>query len=342
MKIMASLFILVIAIINIAAFDLDVPQRTPRCENGRSDRVFFIHNRKAGGTTVRHFLGEQQHCRSPQLFRGFVEESTVFNVTRLKEPGTVFITVLREPIISSYHFEGKGSFGEWVAAVQRDRKRGRPNFIWMEVQNYYVQRLSGYRWHGAGPKWPTGLAKEDKTAPQWDALYKRAISVLQKMDIVFVMDFFPELGLGHSRPRSLGVRASDKPGHKIIITPAELDTLKEWNQWDSLLYAEARKIAVTQLSAFGLGNYNTKVNASSHSGRTVVGAQIMLDSMLLEGKSDNANDIEKKVYTSLLSKSSCARDITSKWGEPIARLKGKVNCRNLRQVHSGTRLQSTG
>ena len=98
MKIMASLFILVIAIINIAAFDLDVPQRTPRCENGRSDRVFFIHNRKAGGTTVRHFLGEQQHCRSPQLFRGFVEESTVFNVTRLKEPGTVFITVLREPI----------------------------------------------------------------------------------------------------------------------------------------------------------------------------------------------------------------------------------------------------
>jgi hypothetical protein len=84
----------------------------------RASRVFFLHNRKAGGTTVRKWLGEQQLCQ--KRFTAFVEESVVFNVSRLSEPGTVFITALREPvsrILSSYRFEGQGSFEEWVLKV---------------------------------------------------------------------------------------------------------------------------------------------------------------------------------------------------------------------------------
>ena len=46
----------------------------------------------------------------------------------------------------------------------------------------------------------------------------------------------------------------------------------------------------------------------------------MPDSMLLEGKSDNANDIEKK-YTHLYCRNRLG--YYEQMGEPIARLKGK-------------------
>jgi hypothetical protein len=84
----------------------------------KGSRVLFLHNRKAGGTTVRKWLGEQQLCHG--RFTAFVEESYVMNVTRLREPGTVFITALREPVsrvVSSYKFEGEGTFAEWVEKV---------------------------------------------------------------------------------------------------------------------------------------------------------------------------------------------------------------------------------
>jgi hypothetical protein len=76
-------------------------------------RAYFVHNRKAGGTTVRKWLGDQQICHD--RFTSFVEESMVFNVSRLAEPGTVFLTAVRDPvgrILSSYKFEGEGTFAQ--------------------------------------------------------------------------------------------------------------------------------------------------------------------------------------------------------------------------------------
>jgi hypothetical protein len=72
-----------------------------------------VHNRKAGGTTVRKWLGDQQICHN--RFTSFVEESTVLNVSLLAAPGTVFVTAFRDPvgrIMSSYKFEGEGTFAE--------------------------------------------------------------------------------------------------------------------------------------------------------------------------------------------------------------------------------------
>ncbi len=46
-----------------------------------SSQVYFLHNRKAGGTAVRMWLGDQQICHN--VFVGFVEEGLVFNASRL-------------------------------------------------------------------------------------------------------------------------------------------------------------------------------------------------------------------------------------------------------------------
>lgn len=56
----------------------------------KAARSIFLHNRKAGGTTIRKWLGHQQICQ--HHFIGFVEEAMVMNVSRLSEKGTVFVT----------------------------------------------------------------------------------------------------------------------------------------------------------------------------------------------------------------------------------------------------------
>jgi len=53
-----------------------------------------------------------------------------------------------------------------------------------QVQNYYVQRFSGYRWWGKGPTWPNERVETDPTAPDWSRLYKRALEVLLQFDVV--------------------------------------------------------------------------------------------------------------------------------------------------------------
>ncbi len=68
-----------------AVLSRTVPVRTPEDkEEARncvgfgqeSSRIYFFHNRKAGGTAIRSFLGEQQICR--HRFTAFVEVSTGF------------------------------------------------------------------------------------------------------------------------------------------------------------------------------------------------------------------------------------------------------------------------
>ena len=68
-------------------------------------------------------------------------------------------------------------FVQWTEKVQRERAGGRRGRIWMEVQNYYVQRFSGYRWKGVGPPWPDGRSTRDPSAPNWPQLYARALEV---------------------------------------------------------------------------------------------------------------------------------------------------------------------
>ena len=67
---------------------------------------------------------------------------------------------------------------QWMQKVQMERTGGKRGRVWMEVQNYYVQRFSGYRWKGLGPDWSKGESSEhDPSAPNWAQLFDRAVEV---------------------------------------------------------------------------------------------------------------------------------------------------------------------
>jgi|MDSY01.1.fsa_nt_gb hypothetical protein len=178
---------------------------------------------------MRHWLGVQQICH--HSFAAFVEESNVLNVTRFAEPGTIFVTALREPIariMSSFVFEGSTkSFGAWVDEVSGERTRGRPTRVWMEVQNYYTQRLSGVRWRGKGPSWPEGRSDNDRTAPDWSKLYERALVSLRNQDWIFIMESFD-----NSTQMAHGAAAVRKPAPALFFrepfTPVILMRLRSF------------------------------------------------------------------------------------------------------------------
>jgi len=283
-------------------------------ENGA--RVYFLHNRKAGGTTVRKWLGYQQICQG--RFTGFVEEATVFNVSRLCEQGTLFVTALRDPVSrikSSYKFEGEGTFAQWLVKVQKERTMGHKGRIWMEVQNYYVQRLSGYRWKGLGPSWPRGRADGDESAPDWRRLFERALAVLESFDVVFIVeemdrretlragamqlglrDFAERADLGHERVR----RYTRGPVPVLNLTATEEATLAEWNAWDTKLFAAARARAAADAESLAV--------------------------LTSPGVAPSANN--------------CAGDMRSKWGEPLERQRQKLTCRR-RQAGDGKARHAT-
>jgi hypothetical protein len=197
---------------------------------------------------MRHWLGVQQICH--HSFAAFVEESNVLNVTRFAEPGTIFVTALREPIariMSSFVFEGSTkSFGAWVDEVSGERTRGRPTRVWMEVQNYYTQRLSGVRWRGKGPSWPEGRSDNDRTAPDWSKLYERALVSLRNQDWIFIMESFD-----NSTQMAHGAAAVRKPAPALFFrepfTPVILMRLRSFVR--SLALSLARSLAETDGTA---------------------------------------------------------------------------------------------
>ena len=114
----------------------EAARRCVLAHGNRGARAFFIHNRKAGGTTIRKWLGGHQLCHN--RFLGFVNEAEVMNVTRLAENGTLFVTALRRPverILSSYKFEGEGPFSKYVYDRASERTRANKFRIWMEARS---------------------------------------------------------------------------------------------------------------------------------------------------------------------------------------------------------------
>ena len=181
-----------------------------------------------------------------------------------------------------------------------------------QVSNYYTQRLSGFRWRSRGPVWPTQRSGDDQTAPNWELLYQRARTVLMQFDYVFVTESFNDQlamargalamgladaaeeigahGIGHKQPRSYTRGASKR---NASLTKSEWDTLQDWNQWDIKLFADAQRLA------------SPANRSDSGEVLSMVGAA--------QGHSAPAPSV-------------CASSIEEKWGEPISRLKGKVNC----------------
>jgi len=103
----------------------------------KGGRVYFLHNRKAGGTTLRRWLSHLV-CKGKCI--GVVNERLLFPVSYLlssRSKGTVFLTALRDPIDrikSLYLFAGSGRFTRWIRSVQIYRQREKEGYIWMEIQ----------------------------------------------------------------------------------------------------------------------------------------------------------------------------------------------------------------
>ena len=295
-------------------------------------------------------------------FTAFVEEAQVFNVSRLDAPGTLFVTALRDPvrrIKSSYKFEGEGTFADYVHKLQRERQGGRAGRIWMECQNYYVQRLSGYRWKGAGPKWPEGRSGADPTAPDWAGLYARALAVLQAFDVVFIVEEMDHhetmrraaaqmgiLALGGTGNRTAAAsggggvaelghdrlpRYTRGPAPKLALTADEEAALVEWNSWDTKLFeaAKARAAAEHQSRRFsGIeGAPPPRVPAPSSFG---LRRCLPYGSSPAVTRPSSAPSPFRRAGRGeelpSVPASHCVADIASKWGEPIERLRARLPC----------------
>jgi len=317
----------------------------------KAARVLFLHNRKAGGTTVRKWLGEQQLCA--KKFTAFVEESNVMNVSRLREPGTIFVTALREPlsrIVSSYNFEGEGSFAEWVLKVQNERAGGRKGRVWMEVQNYYVQRLSGYRWKGHGPSWDERGVGPTSDYPDWEALFHRALKVMNSFDVVFLVDEFHTPGTLEMGAAQMGIPTPSRHRLSHNTSSGSDNTRASTGSHQAAVSPTVKDVYYAGFGHARVARY-TKGRAPGFNLSRVDEATLKAwnywDTKLFEAAKERARSDKQSQGSSLPSSrrrlsvnrtpnpvappplSSCAVNIHEKWCEPIARLRGRVSCHHL-------------
>ena len=220
----------------------------------------------------------------------------------------------------------------------------------MEVQNYYVQRLSGYRWKGLGPQWPHGTAGDDPSAPNWESLFHRAVDVMMQFDVVFIVEEMKShevMAAGASQmgihrwvvslsPPSFYVEKFDVGfcyfvvsstdvhdlGHENVprytrgpvptlnLSIAEETTLREWNSWDTKLFEAAKAKAHADASATKTKTHAAQLGALSES--NAAAAAPSLD--------------------------SCARELGLKWGEPIERQRSRgISCLSKKhKMHLGS------
>ena len=142
----------------------------------------------------------RQWQRALQILRAGAEG---FNSDLLTEPGTLVVTMLRHPIsriFSSYFFEGRftlkqrsrrpenaQSIAGWYDAIDIERRKNAPRrSIWLDVQNYYIQVLSGHRWQRPVAR---SAANASFDNVEWRADYEKAAAILGAFDVVLVMEW---------------------------------------------------------------------------------------------------------------------------------------------------------
>jgi hypothetical protein len=202
-----------------------------------------------------------------------VQERKVFNSDLLTEPGTLVVTMLRHPIsriLSSYFFEGRftlkqrsrrpenaQSIAGWYDAIDIERRKNAPRrSIWLDVQNYYIQVLSGHRWQRPVAR---SAANASFDNAEWRADYEKAAAILGAFDVVLVMEWLhcreqsewlqQRLGLSEaiSQARQLNRRTINPARLYAKVNASDLELLYQLNEWDLRLYDHARSITRAQI-----------------------------------------------------------------------------------------------
>ena len=179
-----------------------------KCRTSGHGRVFFQHMRKAGGTTMRRWM-QHEKCMKADSFEGVVQERKPFNITLFREPGMLYMTALRHPvnrIVSAYFFEGRWkqkdhrrrsedavSMKDWFKHVSGERRRGTQLSLWMDVENYYVQMMSGRR-HREQIRLNPAIPMEAEVAAEWENDFHDAVNVMLSFDLVIVTEWLHEPG----------------------------------------------------------------------------------------------------------------------------------------------------
>lgn len=224
-------------------------------------RIFFLHMRKAGGTTVRAVLNRV--CTRLKIAFDHGEGVPLESCGAMDE-NTFLVVNFRHPvdrICSQYNYEGRrflagsGSseppgawdslvhFGNWFE--QRDAVTGpeaRP--LWTVTKNYYVKSLCGFREEGASTR---NFANLNVAAEE----YRRAIAAMQRIDLVWICEWqkhenfvrYLEKRLLDSASGRLNVphlnETSKLRGPFDIrrhLTEVQIQYMADVNRWDLELY----------------------------------------------------------------------------------------------------------
>ena len=157
------------------------------CGSVHHRNIFHLHMRKAAGTTIRNFLNDVVSSSKTKYFESEgISIAHGFNAL----DGVTFVVSLREPIAriySMYWYEHVAWYNEikkdmskcsnfktWVQAW-RDGSEWKTNFIlknpgntYVEIENYYVKTLSG--WKGPEKANELDLSKAKAALEQYDVI----------------------------------------------------------------------------------------------------------------------------------------------------------------------------
>ena len=212
------------------------------------DKVFFLHMRKAAGTSIRNLLTTITNRSGLELN---VQEGGVLDHDKMGGAKTFRVTCLREPldrVCSLYNFQGRWAgrdqpqaqskarpFAEWLEQIPTPNKWR----LWDESADYYTKTLSG------GPVDQRGKGVEASH-------YSRARQVLDTFDLVLIVEGFglPEYDawlsrrLGLEKPIAMPTkRPTTKVQSKYDIrqhlTDDMVTDVQTCNRWDLELYRRA-------------------------------------------------------------------------------------------------------
>jgi len=221
---------------------------------GTIRRLYFVHMRKAGGSSIRTYFREvaEKYGWKYRAVEG--HKSPELPGT---DPHTLYITHMREPIgrsLSHYKYEQRWGDCKPLVSLLKVRNATQEDTV-MSLYNFTTKEWWGrtFLWTCAAnchARWATGMHKHEEMLAKHDVLEQKAFETFWKYNLVVVTDWLKrpeyvaalELLFGHSnlnRQRGMHCGPSTWKANKQVplkVSPPELEALHHFNRIDSAIY----------------------------------------------------------------------------------------------------------